>query len=52
MKYASEVKLGEIKTEIFQEILDAQKAVAEEYKAGIIHQSQCFSQIPPWEKKK
>ncbi len=52
MKYASQVRLGEIKTEIFQEILNAQKAVAEEYKVGIIHKSKCFSQTPPWEKKK
>lgn len=52
MKYASEVKLGEIITEIFQEILDAQKSRAEEYKAGIIHQSHCFSQTPPWRKKR
>lgn len=52
MKYTTEVKLGEIKTEIFQEILDAQKSRAEEYKTGIIHQSQCFTQTPPWEKKK
>lgn len=50
MKYESELQLAKIKSEIFGEIFDAKKARVDENKVGIVHQSECFSQTPPWEK--
>ncbi len=51
MNREDELQLCRIKSNIFREILDAEKARVEEYKIGIVHQSKCFSQPPPWEKK-
>lgn len=41
--------LDEVKAHVFSNILDHQQAREQERESGIIHQSHCFSQKPPWE---
>lgn len=51
MKRESELQLARIKSEIFEEQLRIETARDQENKAGIVHRSECFDQIPPWKKK-
>lgn len=51
MKRESELQLTKIKTEIFQEVIDAERTRMEEFKMGIVHSPSCFSQVAPWKRK-
>ena len=41
--------LDEVMTHVWSTIFDEQQSREQERDSGIIHQSHCFSQKPPWE---
>lgn len=51
MNREDELALSRIKSNMFAEILDAEKSRLKEYNSGIIHNTACFAQIPPWKKQ-